>query len=34
MNNFGMVIENKADSFIIKNKVITIKNVELNWEGI
>ena len=32
MNNFGTLIENKADFFIIKNKVITFKNVESNWD--
>ena len=32
MNNFDMIIENKPDFFIIKNKVITFKNVKLKWE--
>ena len=30
MNNFETIIENKADFFIIKDKVITFKNVKLN----
>ena len=30
MNNLGTIIENKADFFIIKNKVITFKNVKSN----
>ena len=29
MNNFDIIIENKPDFFIIKNKVITFKNVKL-----
>ena len=32
MINFGTIIKNKADFFIIKNKVITFKNVKSNWE--
>ena len=32
MNNFDTIIENKPDFFIIKNKVITFKNVKLKWE--
>ena len=29
MNNFETIIENEADFFIIKNKVITFKNIKL-----
>ena len=33
MNSFDMIIENKADFFIIKRKDITFKNVtKSNWE--
>ena len=33
MNSFDMIIENKADFFIIKHKDITFKNVtKSNWE--
>ena len=28
MNNFGTIIENKADFFIIKNEFTTFKNVK------
>ena len=32
INNFCTIIENKADFFIIKNKVTAFKNVKSNWE--
>ena len=32
MNNFGIIIENKYDFFIIKNKIINFKNDKSNWK--